>query len=409
VKPAEVPARRQQTATNNCIESGVLLQKFIEINPKNSIPVPDWHRAVIKIGSSLIAEGGKKISTKYLLPIASFIFEARNQGKEIILVSSGAVAAGLSTQPQMLNKPQRSIPEKQALAAVGQSLMMSTWGRLFDFPCAQLLLTYDDILNRKRFVNAKNTLMELLKFNVLPIVNENDTVAVDELKVGDNDNLAAYVSVLAEADLLIICSDIDGLYDADPRTNPDAKLIAKVEKIDEKIYALAGGTRNSVGTGGMRTKIQAAEKATSGGINTLIMNGKKRGYFELLHNNILCGTIFLKNEKPLAAKKHWMLHALPSKGMIVVDAGAAQAVGQRNASLLPSGIVAVTGNFQPGDAVTIGFEKDGAFQPIAKGITHYGASDLKKIIGKQSHEIEKVLDHFYTEVIVHRENLVLQK
>lgn len=385
------------------------MKKFIEIKAKNSIPVPVWHRAVIKIGSSMLAEDGKKISTKYLLPIASFIFEARNQGKEIILVSSGAVAAGLSTQPQLLNKSQRSIPEKQALAAVGQSLLMTTWGRLFDFPCAQLLLTYDDILNRKRFVNAKNTLMELLKFKVLPIVNENDTVSVEELKVGDNDNLAAYVSVLAEADLLIICSDIDGLYNADPRTNPDAQLIEKVEKIDEKIYALGGGTRNAVGTGGMRTKIQAAEKATSGGINTIIMNGKKRGYFELLANDILCGTIFLKNRKPLAAKKHWMLHALPSKGLITVDAGAAQAVGKRNASLLPSGILEVEGSFQSGDAVTIVFEEQDVLHPIAKGITHYGASDLKKIIGKQSHEIEKVLDHFYTEVIVHRENLVLQK
>lgn len=385
------------------------MQKFIEINTQNSIPVPEWRRAVIKIGSSLIAEGGKKISTKYLLPIASFIFEARSQGKEIILVSSGAVAAGLSTQPQLQNKPQRSIPEKQALAAVGQSLMMSTWGRLFDFPCAQLLLTYDDILNRKRFVNAKNTMSELLKFKVLPIVNENDTVAVDELKVGDNDNLAAYVSVLAEADLLIICSDIDGLYDADPRTKPDARLLTRVEKIDDGIYALAGGTRNSVATGGMRTKIQAAEKATAGGIHTIIMNGKKRGYFELLANNILCGTIFLKNPKPLAARKHWMLHVLPSKGMILVDAGAAQAVGQRNASLLPSGIVEIRGNFEAGDAVTIAFEDHGVTQSLAKGITHYGAADLKKIIGKQSHEIEKVLDHFDTEVIVHRENLVLQQ
>ena len=246
----------------------------------NGIAFNSWKRAVIKIGSGLIAPGGKKTSTKFTLPIAGFITECRNNGKEIILVSSGAVASGLSTQPEMLKRSQRTIPEKQALAAIGQSLLMASWSRFFDFPCAQLLLTYDDINNRKRFVNAKNTIKKLLEFGTLPIVNENDTVAIEELKVGDNDNLAAYIAMLAEADLLIICSDIDGLFDADPKKNKNAKLIPVVEKIDDKIFSLAGGTKNSIATGGMKTKIEAAQKASVRGIDTIILNATRREVFD---------------------------------------------------------------------------------------------------------------------------------
>jgi len=363
---------------------------------------------VIKVGSGLVTAGGNQCSTKYLLDIASFIIECRNRGKEIVLVSSGAVAAGLSTQTQLIGKAQRSIPEKQALAAIGQSLLMAIWSRLFDFPCAQLLLTYDDIYNRKRFVNAKNTLMELLSLKTLPIINENDTVAVDELKVGDNDNLAAYVAVLAEADLFIICSDVDGLYDADPRKNPQAQLVTRVEKIDEKIYKLAGGTQNTIATGGMLTKVQAAEKATSGGINTIILNGTKRGFFELLLNDIICGTIFIKSDKPVKGKKHWMLHAKPSVGKIYIDQGAVNAVSTKGASLLPSGIQNIEGNFLAGDAVDIIFKNEEQTIFIAKGISQYGSTDLKKVIGKKSGEIEKLLDGFYSDVVVNRDEMVLK-
>jgi glutamate 5-kinase len=285
---------------------------------------------------------------------------------------------------------------------------MRTWNRLFDFPCAQLLLTYDDILNRKRFINAKNTLMELLKLDTLPIVNENDTVATDELRVGDNDNLAAYIAVLAEADLFIILSDVDGLFDADPRSNPGAQYITTVEKIDESIYTLAGGANNSFATGGMRTKIQAAEKATSGGISTIIMNGTKHACFELFLNGILCGTIFNKIKKPITGRKHWMLHALPSRGLIYVDEGAVTALKEKQASLLPSGIVKIEGNFQQGEAVTVVAQNSKANRDIAKGITYYDSKDLQKIIGKQSHEIEKVLDYFHSSVVIHREYMVLK-
>ncbi|MBN2410397.1 glutamate 5-kinase [candidate division KSB1 bacterium] len=383
--------------------------RFIQIIPKDGIKLPPWKRAVIKVGSGLVTAGGNKCSTKYLLDIASFIIECRNRGKEIILVSSGAVAAGLSTQTQLIGKTQRSIPEKQALAAIGQSLLMAIWSRLFDFPCAQLLLTYDDIYNRKRFVNAKNTLMELLNLKTLPIINENDTVAVDELKVGDNDNLAAYVAVLAGADLFLICSDVDGLFDADPRKNAGAQLLNKVEKIDDKIYKLAGGTQNTIATGGMLTKIQAAEKATSGGINTIIMNGTKRGFFELLLNDIICGTIFIKSDKPVKGKKHWMLHAKPSLGDIFIDQGAVNAISTKGASLLPSGIQNIKGRFAAGDAVNIIHVCEGQTLLVAKGISQYGSDDLKKIIGKKSKEIESVLNGFYSDVVVSRDEMVLKK
>jgi glutamate 5-kinase len=373
------------------------------------ITINDWKRAVIKVGSGIIAPGGKKASTKHTLSIAAFITECRNRGKEIILVSSGAVASGLSTQPELLKRNQRTIPEKQALAAIGQSLLMASWSRFFDFPCAQLLLTYDDINNRKRYVNAKNTIKKLLEFGTLPIVNENDTVAIDELKVGDNDNLAAYVAMLAEADLLIICSDVDGLFDTDPKKNKNAKLIPIVNKIDRTIFSLAGGTKSSIATGGMKTKIEAAQKASVRGIDTIILNATKKEVFDQLLKGKLTGTIFKKNSTPMTAKKHWMFHALPENGKIYIDAGAAKAVTQKGASLLSSGIVNIEGDFKKGDAVIILFKEGKIFHEIAKGIVRFNANDLIKIKGKKSSEIEVVLGKVSSLEVVHRDELVLIK
>ncbi len=373
----------------------------------STIPLPYWHRAVIKVGSGLIAPGGKKCSTKYTLPMAGFISEEKNRGKEIILVSSGAVASGLSTRPEFSRRAHRTIPEKQALAAIGQPLLMANWSRFFDFPCAQLLLTYDDVHNRKRFVNAKNTVQQLLKMGCLPIVNENDTVAVEELKVGDNDNLAAYVAMLAEADLLIICSDIDGLYDADPRRNKNAQLLPVVDKIDGAVYALAGGSKNPIATGGMRTKIEAAQKATLRGIDTVIVNGSKREAFDQLLEGQLSGTLFKRASNPMTAKKHWMLHALSANGKILVDSGAGRALLQCGASLLPSGIVGLEGEFKKGEAVQILAQQGKAFMPIAKGIVQYGSRDLIKIKGQKSSQIKTTLGYITTEEVVHRDDLVL--
>lgn len=373
----------------------------------SGIRIQNWKRAVIKVGSALITTDGIGCSTKHLLSIASFITESRNKGKDVIVVSSGAVSAGLSTQPKMMRKTYRSIPQKQALAAIGQPLLMANWNRFFDYPCAQLLLTYDDILNRKRFVNAKNTLLELLKLRTLPIINENDTVAVDELKVGDNDNLAAHVAVLAEADLLIICTDIDGLYDADPRLSSGANLIPEVKHIDSQIFSLAGGSHNPLATGGMRTKIAAAEKATSKGIDTIILNGSKHEYFESLQNGILYGTLFHKTQNPIASKKHWMLHGLPNHGYIYIDEGAARALRTNKASLLPSGVVDVEGDFSQGDAVLVIYRGADTPEKIAKGIAQYGSEDLRKIKGKQTYEIDKILGYISTNAAIQRDDMVL--
>ena len=369
---------------------------------KSKISLPPWRRAVIKVGSGLVAPEGKRVSATYSLDIAGFITQCRNRNKEIILVTSGAVAAGLSMLPHY-GKRQLSIPEKQALAAVGQPLVMAHWNKFFDFPCAQLLLTYQGMNERQRFVNAKNTLLELLAQKTLPIINENDTVVVDELKVGDNDNLAAHVAVLAEADILFICTDIDGLYESDPKLYPSAQLLPVVDNIDEQIYACAGGRGSRFAIGGMITKIEAAEKATARGIDTLIVNGTKRASFETLLAGKVCGTIFTKASSPMNAKKHWLLHTLKCKGELFIDDGAQQALIHKGASLLPSGIIDLKGRFKQGDAVQVIH----ASNVIAKGICQYDAHDLSKILGVKSQDIENILGYIYTEEVIHRNDMVI--
>jgi len=372
--------------------------------------LPDWNRAVVKVGSALIAPDNSGCSTTHLLPIARFIIESRRQGKEVILVSSGAVAAGLAEQNRDDPSTGLSIPERQALAAIGQPLLMAHWRRLFDVTCAQVLLTYDDLQRRSRFVNAKNTIAELLDRGTLPIVNENDTVATEELQVGDNDNLAAYVSVLAEADLLVICSDVDGLYTADPHQDPSAERLPEVDRITEEIYEMVGGSHRAVATGGMQTKVEAAEKATDRGIDTVLVNGTKGRHLDALGRGEMPGTLFRRAERPLSARKHWMLHALPTTGRIVIDAGAAQALQDQGASLLPSGVVAVEGPFGQGDAVEIAVTEgtDAPTSRIGKGITQYGSEALRRIQGRQSHAIEDILGNAPADHVVHRDDLVLQ-
>jgi glutamate 5-kinase len=359
-----------------------------------------WKRAVLKIGSALIAPNGEQCSTRYLLAIAKFIIESRAQGKEVVLVSSGSVAAGRS-KVRVTHQP--TIAEKQAMAAIGQTQMMSNWGRFFDFPCAQILLTSGDLRDRTRYVNIKNTLRELLKHKALPIVNENDSVAVNEIKVGDNDNLAAYTALVAQADTLIICSDIDGLYDADPRKNSDAKLISEVPDITPEVQALAGGAGSNVGTGGMVTKLQAAQKCSQSGIQTLIVNGYKSAVFDELLQERCPGTLFHAQESLEGARSQWLRHALISQGNVEVDEGAKNAVLQRGASLLPSGIKKIEGRFAPGEAITISFAGD----IIAKGLALYSAEDLRSIAGQKSQQIESILGFTLGEAAIHRDDMVL--
>jgi glutamate 5-kinase len=360
----------------------------------------EWQRAVIKVGSALIAPDGNQCSGRYLLPLARFITASREQGKEIILVSSGSVAAGRG-QIKIHHPP--SIAEKQAMAAIGQTQMMANWSRFFDFPCAQLLLTYDDLLNRTRYVNIKNTLRELLNHQALPIINENDTVAINELKVGDNDNLAAYAALIAQADTLIICSDVDGLFDANPRQNPNANLIPQVDKITDDVMALAGGAGTILGTGGMQTKLQAAQKCTNSGIQTLIVNGQKGSVFDALLEGQIHGTLF----KPVAsrenARRQWLKHTLKSHGKITIDGGAKTAILNKGASLLPSGITEVSGQFKSGEAVLIEYQG----QTLAKGLALYSAADLELIKGLRSSHIEATLGYTFGEAVVHRDDMVL--
>ncbi|WP_100658595.1 glutamate 5-kinase [Alteromonas flava] len=359
-----------------------------------------WQRAVIKVGSALVAPDGEQCSAQYLLPLARFISASREQGKQVIIVSSGSVAAGRRSVPV---KHSPSIAEKQAMAAIGQTQMMANWARFFDVPCAQILLTADDLSDRARFVNVQNTLRELLKHEALPIVNENDSVATNEIKVGDNDNLAAYTALVAQADTLIMCSDIDGLFTADPRKDPNASLIPRVSVIDSTIEQLAGGAGTRLGTGGMKTKIEAAQKCTQSGIQTLIVNGRKGDVFDSLLNGQCPGTLFEPVQSTSRARTQWLKHSLKARGKITIDEGARKALIERNASLLPSGISQVEGHFTGGDLIEIA----GDAGVIAKGLSLYSSQDLNIIKGLQSRQIEAVLGYTYGNVAVHKDDLVI--
>lgn len=359
-----------------------------------------WQRAVIKIGSALVSPNGNGCSAEYLLSIAQFITASREQGKEVILVSSGSVAAGRSAIKTGL---QASIAEKQAMAAIGQTQMMANWARCFDFPCAQILLTLDDLHDRRRYVNVKNTLRELLANHALPIVNENDTVAVDEIKVGDNDNLAAHTALVAQADTLIICTDVDGLFDADPRKVPNANLLTRVEHISPEVTALAGGAGTTVGTGGMITKLQAAEKCCASGVQTLLVNGKKAAVFDVLAQGLCPGTLFTASVSQHSARHQWLSHTVKSKGTLQLDAGAYKALSENGASLLAVGIVQVSGNFKSNDAVDIVYLN----RVVAKGISLYSHAELSAIKGLNSSKITSVLGFSHGEEAIHRDDMVL--
>jgi len=363
----------------------------------------NFKRAVIKVGSALVSPDGEGCSGKYLLAIAQFINECHHQGKEIILVSSGSVAAG--RQLIQHGSPVPSIATKQAMASVGQMKMMANWQRFFDVPCSQLLITHGDLKDRQRYINIKNTLRTLLANGIIPIVNENDTVAIDELKVGDNDNLAALVALVCEADSLFILSDVDGVFDKDPRNNLDAKMLAEIAHISDEIYAMAGGTSNHLATGGMKTKIQAAEKAVDNGIDTYIINGSKSEVFDRILKSENPGTHFIAKHAASKAKKYWLKHTLKSNGQLYLDAGAVNALVNRGASLLPSGIKSLTGSFNAGDSIDLLDAK--SKKVIAKGICQYNHRDLSRIQGCKSDEIQDVLGFCLSKVIVHRDDMVV--
>jgi glutamate 5-kinase len=362
-------------------------------------------RAVVKIGSQILfsAEG---IEGPRLKELVRELAALHTQGKEIVVVSSGAVASGM-TRLRRKERP-RTIPEKQALAAVGQIRLMALYERhfsRFDKNVAQVLLTHEDLANRQRYMNAKHTFQMLLESAIIPIVNENDTVAVEEMKFGDNDHLSALVATLLEVDLLVILSDVEGIYDRDPRTHAEASLFPFIKKIKEVRAGIVDQSRSTFGTGGIATKIDAAEKAAAAGIPTVITSGLRVGSLTRVFNEEEeIGTLILPDENRLTNRKHWIAYNLKPAGDIVVDAGAYEALVRKGKSLLPSGLKEIRGSFGVGECVRC-LDLDG--REFARGLVNYSAQELNQIKGLHTSSVEKVLGYKAYDEIIHRDDFVL--
>ncbi|MPS37032.1 MAG: glutamate 5-kinase [Stenotrophomonas sp.] len=369
-------------------------------------PLPPWRRAVLKVGSSLLAADGGGLTPRFALGLAQFVSANLVAGREVVIVSSGAVAAGRTIVPKVAEAG-ATMAARQALAALGQAQLIALWQRFFERPVAQVLLTHDDLRNRRRYLNARATLNELLALGALPVVNENDTVSVDELKLGDNDNLAAIVAALVDADALFIATDIDGLYTADPRRDPQARPIDEVVELNAAVMAMAGGSGSAVGTGGMLTKLQAAAKAGAAGIDTFLFNGRSGEVVRGLAQGRLRGTRLHAGRSRIAARKYWLRHAPVEPGAILVDAGAARALRENGASLLPGGVVDALGEFRRGDMIEVRVDGEGGASCVARGISQYSALDLRRIGRRHTREIEAILGYTYGDNVIHRDDLVL--
>jgi len=362
-------------------------------------------RIVVKVGSSILASVEKGLHYEVFSHLTKEISDLKRQGYEIVLVSSGAIAAGMEklgykTRPQ-------AITQKQATAAVGQTRLMNIYENYFSHfqqMVAQVLLTHDDLSRRRRFLNARNTLLTLLKLGIIPIINENDTVAVDEIKFGDNDNLSALITNLIGADLLIILTDIEGLCDSDPRVNPNARCIPLVEEIDVDMGGIVGGTKSETSVGGMISKIQAARKASRFGIPTVVARGTKEGVLHQILKGKEIGTLILPKGEALSSRKHWIAFNPKPKGEVMVDDGAKKAIVQKGKSLLPSGVVKIRGSFDRGDLVTCQGPRGKEF---ARGLVNYSATELEKIKGLRSDQIESTLGYKYSDEVIHRDDLVV--
>lgn len=359
---------------------------------------------VIKLGTSVLTAGQNDLCKPRLVDIVRQCVELKQQGFKVVLVSSGAVAAGRSQLPTMVGD---SISEKQMLAAIGQGQLIHLWQSLFALygvPVAQMLLTRADVEHRERYLTARDTLNELLKHDVVPIINENDAVATSEIKVGDNDNLSALVAILANAKQLILLTDQNGLFTADPRNNPDAKLITQVHEIDDDLKALAGDSGTSLGTGGMATKLQAAQIAQRAGIETVIAKGGADNIITRILAGKASSTRIVRFSAPLEGRKKWLLSGPKSTGTIFCDAGACNALLGQGASLLAKGTVKVTGQFERGELVQV-CDLDG--QVFAKGLVGFSHIELQQILGCHSNEIAQTLGFKVSNVVIHRDDLVL--
>ena len=363
---------------------------------------------IIKIGTTTLTptDSDKGVNTSVIENLSDVISKLRKQGNKLVLVTSGAVALGV--KKLNISKKPNTILGKQAAAAIGQALLMQTYEKYFSglsIPIAQILLTREGFVQRETYINARETILELLDMDVLPIINENDAVASEEIRFGDNDMLSAMVSDLISADRLIILTDEEGLYDSNPKENKNAKLIQTIEKITPEVEKMASGTGSRFSSGGMASKIQAAKLATSVGIKTHIIHGKKVELIPELTDGKQIGTVFLAHSTKAEKRKSWITHSLVSSGKVIVDAGAKNAILNTGKSLLPAGIKKITGDFQRGSAIDVLNTDEN--QPFAKGITNYGSSELERIKGLKSNDIEKVLGYTYGETVIHRDDLVL--
>jgi len=364
-----------------------------------------YKRIVVKLGTSVLTGGSKQLNQARMVEIARQCADLYQRGPDVVVCTSGAIAAGRAH----LNFPQlpSTIVSKQLLAAVGQLQLMRVWERLFDIyglRVGQILLTRADVENRERFLNARDALSALLEQRIIPIINENDAVATEDIRVGDNDNLSALVATLVNADLLILLTDQPGLFTADPRTNPDARLIPEVRRIDDNLIALAGGSVTGLGTGGMVTKLQAANTARHMGADVVIAAGVEPDVITRIALGEAVGTRFPALETRLESRKAWILAGPKPSGTIYVDKGAADALCHKGRSLLPAGIRRIDGDFQRGDTVVIAEVQR---HELARGIASYASAELRQIAGCRSDEIEQRLGYTYGDVAVHRNDMIL--
>jgi glutamate 5-kinase len=361
---------------------------------------------VIKIGSSLLTDNGKGLNQDNIASWAGQIATLRQEGIHVVLVSSGAVAEGV-LRLGLKGRPS-AIHDQQAAAAVGQMGLIQAYESAFqkyDLHTAQVLLTHDDLSNRKRYLNARSTLKTLLDLGVIPVINENDTVVTDEICFGDNDTLAGLVSNLINADAMVILTDQDGLFNADPRDNADAALIEEAHCTDNSLFDYAGTGHGELGRGGMLTKIRAARLAARSGTVTCIANGRTEGILQLLRAGESNGTLLLPERGPLAARKQWLASHLKVKGTLVLDAGAVKVLSSSGKSLLPVGIKSCSGHFLRGDVVSC---VDEGGNPVARGLINYNSDETEKLLGQSSDEIITLLGYDGDHEIIHRDNLVLQ-
>lgn len=364
----------------------------------------DSQRWVVKIGSALLTNDGRGLDVDAIVDWVGQIAQLRQQGMDIVLVSSGAVAAGM-TQLGWSERP-TAMHKLQAAAAVGQAGLVQTYQQAFQqygIQTAQILLDHDDFSNRQRYLNSRSTLNTLLELGVVPIVNENDTVVTDEIRFGDNDTLGALVANLVDAELLVILTDQDGMFDSDPRGNPDAKLIAEAAASDSSLDAKAGDG-GALGRGGMSTKVRAARVAARSGAHTIIVGGRLPSVITQLRETAAAGTLLLADQEPHAARKQWLAGHLQVKGSLLLDEGAARVLRLHGRSLLAVGVLAISGRFTRGEMVTC---CDPQGVEVARGLVNYSSEEARKIMGSASEKISEILGYKEDDELIHRDNLVL--